>query len=290
MLTVRLRHAAAALAALVMFLATATPARAAFHLMQIEQMIGGVNGDTNAQAIQLRMRAGGQNQVQNSRIKSYDAAGANPIVLIAFPAVVPGSASGSRVLVVSAGFGTYSTPAMVPDFVMTNSIPAARMAAGRITFEDNFGTIYWSFSYGGAGYTGANTGSVTNDANGNFGPPFAGPLPTGSLQAVRFTGAATALSTTNAADYALTPAAAVFNNNAGTAFTITAPPAHCPADWDNNNQLTPADIAAFVSDWFASITNGTLVGDFDGNNSVNPADVAAIVNQWFNALSGAPCP
>jgi hypothetical protein len=29
-------------------------ASAAFHFMQIEQVIGGVNGDTTAQAIQLR--------------------------------------------------------------------------------------------------------------------------------------------------------------------------------------------------------------------------------------------
>ena len=33
----------------------APPADADFHLMQIEQVIGGVNGDTAAQAIQLRM-------------------------------------------------------------------------------------------------------------------------------------------------------------------------------------------------------------------------------------------
>ena len=31
-----------------------------FHLMQIEQVIGGVGGNTNLQAIQLRMRAPGQ--------------------------------------------------------------------------------------------------------------------------------------------------------------------------------------------------------------------------------------
>ena len=38
-------------------------AHATFHLMQIEQVIGGVNGDTSAQAIQLRMRFAGQTQV-----------------------------------------------------------------------------------------------------------------------------------------------------------------------------------------------------------------------------------
>src|SRR5947207_909223 len=52
--------------------ATANPARAAFHVMQIEQVIGGViNGasaDTSAQAIQLRMRAAGQNFVSAARL------------------------------------------------------------------------------------------------------------------------------------------------------------------------------------------------------------------------------
>ena len=36
-------------------------AEAAFHIMKIEQIIGGVNGDTSAQAIQLRMIQAGQN-------------------------------------------------------------------------------------------------------------------------------------------------------------------------------------------------------------------------------------
>ena len=50
------------LISVIVFAALATgPARATFHFMQIEQVIGGANGDTAAQAIQLRMRLGGQN-------------------------------------------------------------------------------------------------------------------------------------------------------------------------------------------------------------------------------------
>ena len=37
-----------------------TSAQAGFHLMQIEQIIGGVNGNNAAQAIQLRTRSGGR--------------------------------------------------------------------------------------------------------------------------------------------------------------------------------------------------------------------------------------
>ncbi len=44
-------------------MALALPAQATFHFMQIEQVIGGVNGDTTAQAVQLRMRPAGQVEV-----------------------------------------------------------------------------------------------------------------------------------------------------------------------------------------------------------------------------------
>ncbi|MBX3358165.1 MAG: hypothetical protein KF745_07035 [Phycisphaeraceae bacterium] len=264
-------------------------AHATFHLMQIEMVIGGVNGDTTAQAIQLRMRSAfPQDQLQNSRLVAYDAAGLNPVVLIAFPPNSPdqlvGSGLGSRVLVVSPGFGNHSTPAMQADFVMTSPIPASYLAAGRVTFEDNFGSILWSVSFGGAAYTGSTTGEFTNDSNGNFGPSFAGPLPTAGLQALRFSGTASAGSTTNAADYALTAGAAVFNNFAGTAFTISVPP--CPADRDGNGVIEPTDIAIFVLDWFNSISGGTLAGDFDGNGTVEPADIASFIGAWVAALSG----
>ncbi len=39
-------------------------AHATFHFMQIEQVIGGVDGDTTKQAIQLRMRSLNQNSWQ----------------------------------------------------------------------------------------------------------------------------------------------------------------------------------------------------------------------------------
>ncbi len=45
---------------------------------------------------------------------------------------------------------------------------------------------------------------MENDADGNFGPPFAGALPSTSTSALRFNGAASAQSTNNAADYSVT--------------------------------------------------------------------------------------
>ena len=200
-------------------LALAAPAFASFHLVQIEQAIGGVNGDTSRQAIQLRMRAAGQQFVQLGRLRAWDAAGNNPVLLVDLTTQVANGNLGDRVLITTANF----LPGLTPDFVM-QPIPASYLAAGKITWEDDGGTVWWGLAWGGAAYTGTNLGVNVagggNDADGNFNPPFAGVLQSSNTQAVRFTGAAGALSTNNAADYALTAGAAVFTNNAGGTGTV----------------------------------------------------------------------
>lgn len=196
-------------------------ADASFHLMQIEQVIAGVDGSTATQAIQLRMRTGFQSQVQNARLVVRDAAGLNPVIIATFPGPVAVSTAGSRVLIATASFSTQTNPALTPDQVMTNPIPDTYMAAGTLTFEDNFNTVYWRVSWGGAGYTGPTTGGLTNDADGNFGV-LNGPLPTSDGQALLFQGAANAPSTDNAADYALTGGPAVFTRNDGTSASIVS--------------------------------------------------------------------
>src|SRR5207244_289122 len=146
-------------------LLVASPAFASFHLMKIEEAIGGVGGDTSQQAVQLRMRFAGQNLVgtAQARLIAHDAAGLNPVTLIAFPSDVPNAGQGSRILVVSAAFAA-AHPGIPGDFTMTSLIPPSYLPAGRLTFEDNAGTILWSLAWGGAGYTGSNLGSTTNDA------------------------------------------------------------------------------------------------------------------------------
>ncbi len=195
-------------------LALALPAQASFHFMQIEQVIGGVNGDTTAQAVQLRLRAAGQTEVSGSELVVYDAAGNNPITILTFPNDVSTGTAGSRILITSASFASYEATPITADFTMTSAIPLSYLAAGRLAFQ-NAGLIFWSVSWGGAGYTGPNTGRMENDADGNFGPPFAGPLPSTSTSALRFNGAASAMSTNNAADYSVTADAATFTNNNG---------------------------------------------------------------------------
>ena len=243
-----------------------TPARAAFHLMQIEQIIGGVNGDVTAQAVQLRMRSSFQSVVSSARLVAVDAAGSNPIILKDLTTNVTNSSAGSTVLLATANFANHTDVPFAGDFTMT-AIPQSYLAAGQLRFTDDFGTIYWSVSWGGAGFTGSTTGNVANDSNGTFGPAFAGALPTG-LQSLKFTGAASALSTTNLADYALSAAPAVFKNNAGTNFTLL----FSPADFDQDGSIDGDDLGAWragfgVDDGASTKADGDANGDANGDGA-----------------------
>jgi hypothetical protein len=219
-------------AAAILFFA-GNSADAAFHFMQIEQVVGGVNGNSSSQAIQLRMRSAGQNVVSSSSVWAADAAGANRVLLLNIGANVSNSATGSRVLLTTTSFNQYmvnnGNPLFTPDFTLANSIPSSYLTAGRLTFEADGGTvstpgtIYWSLSWGGAGYTGSNTGDFTNDSNGNFGPAFGSALPTSTRGGVVFSGAASALSTTNLADYTLSSNPATVTKNSGASFAIPTP-------------------------------------------------------------------
>lgn len=191
---------------------------ASFHLMQVEQAVGGVCGDATRQAIQLRMRFAGQNLLSGHEVASYDANGENRILLLSFPTGVANGTAGARVLLATSELA--ASNGLTPDFVLAQRIPAARLRAGKIAFEDSPGLALWSISYGGVRYLGSSTGLFTNDADGDFGPPTALELPFGSALSLRFPGAAGAASTTNAADYALSSGPASLTNNAGVTVTL----------------------------------------------------------------------
>lgn len=253
--------------------AAACPVEASFHLMQIEQVIGGVNGDTSAQAIQLRIRFPGDGALQYARLRAWDANGENPIMLIDFVADVPSPGIGDRVLVASAEFAGHMDHAIAVDFAMTNLIPASYLAAGRVTYEGDDGKIYWSLSFGGSAYTGETTGEPTNDADEEFGPPFDGPLPSTGLEALQFQGTAVDSSTTNLDDYALTPGPAVFTNFAGDSATVGS----CPRPIDPQVGTDLKDFALFEGCFgetspftdpcceSADLDNGAVIGlaDYD---------------------------
>jgi hypothetical protein len=209
------------------------PARAEFHFMQIEMMIGGVDGDLTAQAIQLRMNQIHQDHVDLGRLYAWDAAGENAVLLIDFEVPVQTGELGSRVLIASAQLVNYTEPDVMADFVMTRLIPPSYLEAGSLTFErNNRDLIVWRVSWGGAQYTGSTTGSKVNDGDGEFGPPYSGPLPSLGLQALQFQGQAGANSTNNLANYELSDDPAVFTNNAENFFTLTF--FSCANDPDND--------------------------------------------------------
>ena len=197
-------------------LCLAAHAHASFHFMQIEQVIGGVHGDVSQQAVQLRMRAAGQNQLQFSRLLAYDANGDNPVLLMDFDAAVPSGNAGDRVLVTTLDFASRQNVAV--DFMGAAVIPAAYFGGGRLSFESDGGQVVYSLCWGN--YAGPNDGSTDNDDDGQFGPCEPGPLPSAGTAALRFSGAATDLGTSNAADFALSTAPAVFTNNNGSASAV----------------------------------------------------------------------
>lgn len=215
-------------------------ARAAFHVMQIEEIIGALNGNTAAQAIQLRLRSGGQNQVQVSKLWAWDAAGANRILLLDIASPVSNSAAGARILLTTSSFTSMmiaqGSPTFTPDFTLASAIPFSYFNAGRVTFEDDSGTvagpgtIYWSVAWGGASYTGPVTGNTQNDLDGDFGKTsLTLRNPNLLVPGFVFTGG-TGLSTSNDLQYRATVGNAgttttetVIKNN-GTVFTIVPEP------------------------------------------------------------------
>jgi hypothetical protein len=269
-------------------LALAAPCQASFHDMQIHQVIGGVRADASAQAIELRMRAPGQTLVSFTRVIARDANGANPVLLLDINANVANGNLGSHILLATASFQSATTPACQPDFILAHPIPAPYLQAGRLTFEDDFGTILWSLAFGGTNYHGSNTAAITNDADGNFGPAWPGPLPT-TGSALVFQGGPADLSTTNAADYALTTAAPIFFNNNEAAFVLSVAPTCGSADFNCDGDVaTDADIESFFACLAGNCPAESCASsaDFDGDgDSATDADIEA----FFRVLAGGAC-
>ncbi|HXZ84916.1 MAG TPA: hypothetical protein VEI82_05455 [Myxococcota bacterium] len=208
-------------------LSAPAPAFAAFHLMQIDQVIGGVGGDTTAQAVQLRMRTTLQNQLSgDAQLVVRDGNGADPRVLSTFPMPNPTQGTCLAILLATDSFTAKTSPAAVPNYTMM-PIPASFLAKGTLTFETLGGaTTYWRVSWGGFDPNGVMSGVAGgfNDDNTTTAPSTSVALPSTSAQALAFTPPCGTTSTTSAAQYAVTASAAVFTNNAGATFTVQQPP------------------------------------------------------------------
>lgn len=242
---------------------------ASFHLIQIEQVIGGVNGDTSAQAIQLRLRFPGENLLEFARLVAWDNEGLNPITIVDFTQSVPGAALGARVLVASPAFLALANPVITADFVipMKTLIPPSYLAAGRVTYEGDTGAIYWSLSYGGSAYTGETIATAVNDADGDFGPPAEHSIPWQGVRALVFQGSPSGASLTNLDDYALTEGPAVFTNNLGESAAL------CDIDLTTGTDLQSfATFQACFTDVPAPINACCTIADFNGDQAIDLGD------------------
>ncbi|MCH7872394.1 MAG: hypothetical protein IID33_11905 [Planctomycetes bacterium] len=146
--------------------------------------------------------------------------------------------------------------------------------------------MYWRLSWSGSNYTGPTNGSFINDPNGDFGPPFAGPLPSSTLQAVRFLGRASAPSNRNVDDYALTNGAAVFTNNAGRSFTVVSPCEPCDMNCSGNidaNDIEPFIGLLFDGDDPCCGNRGDIgsTGDVNRDGSIDALDIEPFMNCLF---------
>lgn len=219
------------IAVLAGLLAAAVPASASYHHVEIEKIVGGVQGDATAQVIQLRIKEAGTN-VEGLQIVACDAAGNNPVTIFTIPANVANNAFGSRILLCTAAMLGKLSPPIVPEFVFTTVIPQAYLAAGTLYIDhpgDAIGPL-WRLSWGGANYSGPGTVEPINDNDGNANPAYGAGIPINASKMVRFRYTADIPGDTNNADYVSDSNGSV-HNNAGQPATINTTTPVAAVSW-----------------------------------------------------------
>ena len=178
-------------------LVSAQDASAAFHIMRVYNIMGGANGDSNIQFVELRMADPGQNFIGTHDICFYDASGA-PYARFTFPASVANGSDEASILVGTSEFDT-NWVAGSPDvtFSAMNTVAIAsgadvlhplRSPAGKVSFGADFGlapetmcgsqlSLVDSMAYGTA-YTGLT----------DFPTKFASDSPTSGFQSIKLSG------------------------------------------------------------------------------------------------------
>jgi hypothetical protein len=114
----------------------------AFHLVEINKLLVGYNGNTAIQAVELKLLSGGENFVGGALVAVYDSLGDPVATLGTFPGNVPNGVAGDRILCATAAFA--SAFSITPDLVINPGIP---MVTGQVSFEKP-GCIINSLAYG----------------------------------------------------------------------------------------------------------------------------------------------
>jgi hypothetical protein len=105
-------------------LVSARDASAAFHIMRVYNVMGGANGSTSIQFVELRMADPGQNFVSTHDICFFDASGA-PYARFTFSSNVASGADEASVLVGTSEFDS-AWAAGSPDFTFSARLETRR--------------------------------------------------------------------------------------------------------------------------------------------------------------------
>ena len=112
-----------------------TPAKATFHLMQITKIMAGFEGDETIEAVEMEMMADGQNHVDNTSLKVYNAGGVLVATLGTFNGDLPlaGAFAGRKVLFATMKFKQRF--GITPDLQISPGIPKT---TGQVAYEEAF--------------------------------------------------------------------------------------------------------------------------------------------------------
>jgi hypothetical protein len=103
---------------------------AAFHLVEVSKIMVGFNGDTDIQAVELKMIAGAENLVTAMEIATYNGAGVKQATLGTFAASVPNALNGDNILCATAKFR--DTFLITPDLLIA---PGLLVTSGQVSYE-----------------------------------------------------------------------------------------------------------------------------------------------------------
>ena len=109
----------------------ATQSPAGFHIAEITKVLVGFNGDTDIQAVEIKMTAAGENFVSAMEIATYDGNGVKLATLGTFTVNLPNGLTGDNILCATAKFQT-TFPTITPDLIITPGIP---VTSGQVVYE-----------------------------------------------------------------------------------------------------------------------------------------------------------
>jgi len=185
------------------------PARASFHLIEVNKILPSFNGNANIQALELRMLSSGENLVTGMAVRTYNATGGLVGTLGTFAADLPaaGALTDRKILCATTQFQT--TFGITADLTIT---PGIISGTGQISWEKP-GCFVNSVAYGDV--TVPKTGTTT-----------AVPIPTGLAYALVRT-----------ASNAISPSCPLAENS-GARFVVRSGSAASPIPFSNNANVT----------------------------------------------------